>query len=180
MGRLIYSAICSLDGYTVDAGGSFDWAAPDVEVHAFVNDLERDVGTYLYGSRMYEVMRFWQTVSDNAPVMVDYASVWQAADKVVYSATLAEVSTPRTRLERSFDPDAVSALVANAARDVSVGGATLAATALRAGLVDECHLFLHPVTVGGGTAALPAGVRLELLDQRRFDSGVVHLHYQIN
>jgi dihydrofolate reductase len=180
MARLIYSAICSLDGYTVDAGGSFAWAAPDDEVHAFVNDLERDVGTYLYGSRMYEVMQFWQTVSDDHPAMVDYAAIWQAADKVVYSSTLTQVSTPRTRLERSFDPDLVAQLVRDSARDVSIGGATLAATAFHAGLVDECHLFLHPLTVGGGTPALPAGVRLELLDQRSFSSGVVHLHYAIS
>src|SRR3954451_14896670 len=122
MAKLVYSAICSLDGYTVDASGNFDWAAPDEEVHSFVNDQERDVGTYLYGSRMYEVMRFWQTVSDDDPVMVDYAAIWQAADKVVYSATLADPGTPRTRLERSFDPAAVRRLVDAADKDVSVGG----------------------------------------------------------
>lgn len=180
MAKLVYSAIGSLDGYTVDANGKFDWAAPDKELHSFVNEQERGVGTYLYGSRMYEVMRFWQTVSDDDPVMVDYAAIWQAADKVVYSASLPSVTTPRTALERSFDPTAVRKLVDAADRDVSVGGSTLAATAFQAGIVDECHLFLHPVTVGGGTPALPAGVRLDLLDLRRFDSGVVHLHYKVS
>ena len=180
MAQLVYSALCSLDGYTVDASGNFDWAAPDEEVHAFVNDLERGIGTYLYGSRMYDTMRFWQTMSDDDPVMVDYAAIWQGADKVVYSSTLAEVTTPRTRLDRSFDVESVRALVAGADRDLSVGGSTLAASAFAAGLVSECHLLMHPVTVGGGTPALPGGVRLELLDLRRFSSGVVHLRYKVS
>jgi dihydrofolate reductase len=179
---LVYAGITSLDGYTVDADGGFDWAAPDDEVHAFVNDLERGVGTYLYGRRLYETMRAWETVPDDEgpDVARDFARVWRAADKVVYSTTLGEVTTPRTRLERDFDPAAVRSLVDAAHRDVTVGGATLAATALRAGIVDELHQLLHPVVVGGGTPYLPAGVRLdlELLDERRFDSGVVHLHHR--
>src|SRR3954452_22821716 len=136
MGRLVYSTIASLDGYLVDADGNFDWAAPDAEVHAFVNDLERGIGTYLYGRRMYEVMRYWETAPDDgAPVEVDYAQVWRAADKVVYSSTLDGVSTDRTRLERRFDPTSVRTLIASADRDVSIGGADLAAHAIRAGLV---------------------------------------------
>jgi dihydrofolate reductase len=181
--RLVYAGITSLDGYTVDAEGSFAWAEPDKEVHAFVNDLERRVGTYLYGRRLYETMRVWQTVSDDEgpEVARDFARVWRAADKVVYSATLSDVSTPRTRLEHDFDPAVVRALVDAADRDVSVGGATLAASALHAGIVDELHQFLHPVVVGGGTPYLPVGVRLdlELLDERRFESGVVHLHHRV-
>ena len=178
---LVYSAITSLDGYVADESGNFDWAAPDEEVHAFVNDRERGVGTYLYGRRMYEVMRGWQTMDVEAepPVMRDYAAIWRAADKVVYSTTLPEVTTPRTRLERAFDADAVRALTAQG--DVSIGGPQLAAHALRAGLVDECHLYLSPVVVGGGNRALPEGVRLrvELVDQHRFGSGVVHLAYRV-
>ena len=186
MARLVYSAIASLDGYVVDADGSFDWAAPDEEVHAFVNDLERPIGTYLYGRRMYDVMRFWETVPTRGDpgatpdVEADFAGIWQAADKVVYSTTLPAVSTERTRLERSFDAEAVRQLTATAGRDVSVGGPGLAAAAIRAGLVDEFHLFLVPAVVGGGTRALPDGARLdlELVDERRFDSGVVHLHHR--
>jgi dihydrofolate reductase len=181
MAKLIYSAIASLDGYVVDAGGNFDWAAPDAEVHAFVNDLERPVGTYLYGRRMYETMAVWETMDDPAPEMRDYGELWRAADKVVYSRTLESVSTPRTRLERELAPDAVRALVADAARDVSVGGPTLAGAALAAGLVDEIQLFLNPIAVGGGTPALPHGLRvgLELLDHRRFAGGVVYLSYRV-
>ena len=180
MGRLIYSAIASLDGYVVDAGGSFDWAAPDEEVHTFVNDLERDVGTHLYGRRMYEVMAFWETVDDDEPVMRDYAQVWQAADKVVYSSTLDEVRTARTRLERTFEPAAVRRLVEESATDVGIGGATLAGHALRAGLVDELNLYVNPVVVGGGTRWLPDDVRLDLalVDEHRFAGGVVHLRYR--
>ena len=176
--------IASLDGYTVDADGSFDWAAPDEEVHAFVNDLERPVGTYLYGRRMYQTMAAWESpemLADPSPVVRDFAQVWQAADKVVYSTTLDSVASARTRIEPAFNPDAVRAMTAAADRDLSIGGPHLAAQALRAGLVDECHLFLHPIAVGGGTRALPDGVRigLELLDERRFGSGVVHLHYRV-
>jgi dihydrofolate reductase len=181
--KLIYSVIMSLDGYIADADGNFDWAAPDDEVHAFVNDLERPVGTYLYGRRMYQTMTYWETAptaGSQPAVERDFAGMWQAADKVVYSRTLDGVSTERTRLEREFDPGAVRALKASAERDVTVGGADLAAQAIRAGLVDEWHLFLTPVVVGGGTPALPDGakVRLELLDERHFGSGVVHLRYR--
>lgn len=183
MAKLVYSAITSLDGYVADASGDFEWAAPDEQVHAFVNDLERPIGTYLYGRRMYEVMAFWSrpgAAAGGSPAMRDYAGLWQAADKVVYSATLAAVHTDRTRLERRFDPAEVARLKAAAGRDVSVGGPALAAAALRAGLVDEVHLFLNPIVVGGGNPALPDRVRLrlELTDQRRFDSGVVYLRYR--
>jgi dihydrofolate reductase len=186
MAKLIYSAITSLDGYVVDAHGNFDWAAPDDEVHAFVNDLERPIGTYLYGRRMYEVMVFWETAQTSLPdpsaVVSDYSDIWQAADKIVYSTTLPVVSSENTWLEREFDPEAIRKLKAEAASDISVGGPHLAGTAIRAGLVDECHVFLHPVVVGGGTHWLPPDVRLnlQLLDERRFDSGVVHLHYLVN
>ena len=184
MARLIYSAIMSLDGYVADAAGIFDWAAPDEEVHTVVNDLERPVGTHLYGRRMYEVMAIWETmhnVTDQPPVVQDFAQIWQAADKIVYSTTLETVASARTRIERVFDPDAIRQMKATADRDLTVGGPGLAAQALKAGLVDECHLFLTPIVVGGGTPALPTGVRLELdlLDERRFAGGVVHLHYRI-
>lgn len=184
MAKLLYGAIASLDGYVADASGNFDWAAPDEDVHAFVNDLERPIGTYLYGRRMYEVMRFWETADasdDQPPVIRDFARIWRSADKVVYSTTLEQVSSARTRLERDFDPDAIRRMKASAGRDLSVGGPDLAGRAIGAGLVDECRLFVVPVLVGGGTRALPDGVRvdLELLDERRFGSGVVHLHYRI-
>jgi dihydrofolate reductase len=178
--KLIYSAIASLDGYTADADGNFDWAAPGDEVHAFVNDLERPIGTYLYGRRMYEMMVPWETMTDERPVMRDFAEIWRAADKIVYSRTLDSASSARTRIEREFDPEAVRALKASAERDLTVGGAELAGVALRAGVVDEVQLFLNPVVVGGGKRALPDGVRvgLELLDERRFGSGVVYLRYR--
>jgi dihydrofolate reductase len=183
MGKLIYSAITSLDGYIADESGNFDWAAPDQEVHAFVNDLERPVGIYLYGRRMYEVMVAWETAhtfADQRPVMQDFAKLWQGADKVVYSRTLAAVSSTRTRIERDFDPEAVRQLKASAGRDLSVGGPDLAAQAIRAGLVDEYQLFLVPFVVGGGNQALPDNVRvrLELLDEHRFGGGVVYLRYR--
>jgi dihydrofolate reductase len=183
MAKLIYSTIVSLDGYIADKDGNFDWAAPDEEVHAFVNDLERPVGTYLYGRRMYDVMADWETahtVADQPPYMRDYAEVWQAADKVVYSRTLDKVSSARTRIERDFDPEAVRRMKASAARDLSVGGPDLAAQALKAGLVDEYHLFLNPIVVGSGNQALPDNFRLELelLDERRFGNGVVYLRYR--
>jgi dihydrofolate reductase len=181
MARLIYSAIASLDGYINDESGRFDWSAPDEEVHAFVNDAERAIGTYLYGRRMYDVMAVWETMSTDGepPVMRDYAEIWRAADKVVYSRALDAPRTPRTRIEREFDPAAVRAMKDGAAADLSIGGAELAGQALRAGLVDEVSLFLSPVVVGGGTRALPSDVRidLELLDERRFSGGVVHLRY---
>jgi dihydrofolate reductase len=183
MAKLIYSAITSLDGYVTDENGNFDWAVPDEEVHTFVNNLERSVGTYLYGRRIYEVMVVWetdQTLADQSPVMRDFAQIWQAADKIVYSRTLETVSSARTQIERDFDPEAVGQLKASAGRDLSVGGPDLAAQAIKAGLVDEYHLFLTPIVVGGGKPSLPDQVRvkLELLDERRFGSGVVHLHYR--
>jgi dihydrofolate reductase len=182
MAKLIYSAITSLDGYVADTEGRFDWSEPDEEVHAVVNDLDRTVGTYLYGRRMYEVMTAWETLplAGQPPFMRDFAEAWRAADKIVYSRTLQEVSSARTRLERDFDPEAVRRLKASAGADLSVGGPHLAARALEAGLVDECHLFLNPIVVGGGNQALPDNLRLELelLDERRFGNGVVHLHYR--
>ncbi len=184
MAKLIYSAITSLDGYVADEDGIFDWAAPDEELHRFVNDLERPIGTYLYGRRMYEVMVVWETmhtVADQPPVVQDFAQIWQAADKIVYSTTLETVASARTRIERDFDPDAVRQIKATAGRDITMGGPELAAQALKAGLVDECHLFVAPIVVGGGTPSLPSKVRLtlDLLDERRFGNGVVHLHYRI-
>jgi dihydrofolate reductase len=180
MAKLIYSAITSLDGYVADEDGNFDWAEPDEQVHNFVNDLERSVGTYLYGRRMYEVMVAWETVADQSPVIQDYAEIWRAADKIVYSKSLEAVSSARTRLERDFDPEAVRQMKAQAGRDIAVGGPDLAAQAIKAGLVDECHLFLTPIIVGGGKQSLPDNVRLrlELLDERRLGNGVVHLHYR--
>ncbi len=182
MAKLLYSAITSLDGYVADQRGNFDWAAPDEEVHAFVNDLERSVGTYLYGRRMYDVMVAWETMplADQPAVIRDFAEIWRAADKVVYSTTLETAPSARTRIERVFDPEAVRQIKAEATRDVSVGGPGLAADAIGAGLVDECHLFLTPILVGGGTPSLPLGVRLELelLDERRFAGGVVPLHHR--
>ncbi len=184
MAKLVYSAITSLDGYIADKDDNFDWAAPDEEVHAFVNDLERRVGTYLYGRRMYEVMRYWETAptgADELPVVKDYAEIWRAAYKIVYSKTLATASSARTRIDRDFDPGAIRQMKTGAQRDISVGGPDLAAQAIRAGLVDEFHLFLVPIVVGGGKPSLPGNVRmkLELLEERRFASGVVHLHYRV-
>ena len=175
---LVYSVIASLDGYTADAEGKFDWAEPDEEVHAFVNELERGVGTYLYGRRMYETMVYWETYGDQGDVYRDYAEIWRAADKVVYSTTLTAASSARTRIEPRFDPEAVRVLKQRG--DVSVGGPGLAASAIRAGLVDEYHLLVTPVVVGGGTAVFPDGVRagLDLIDERRFASGVVYLRYR--
>ena len=183
MAKLIYSAITSLDGYVEDDDGNFDWAMPDDEVHAFINDLERQAGTYLYGRRMYETMLIWETPElppDQQPLMWDFAQVWQAADKIVFSKTLETVSSVRTRIERAFEPETVRRMKDSAERDITVGGADLAAHAFRAGLVDECHLFLNPIVVGGGKQSLPNHVRLqlELRAERRFDNGVVHLHYR--
>ncbi|HEX4557836.1 MAG TPA: dihydrofolate reductase family protein [Mycobacterium sp.] len=184
MAKLIYSAIASLDGYIEDEQGRFEWAAPDEEVHAFVNDLERPIGIYLYGRRMYETMTFWETEGsrpDQAAVMREYAEIWRAAEKVVYSRTLEAVSTTRTRIEREFDADAIRRLKAGSPTDISIGGAELAGEAIAAGLVDEIVLLLGPIIVGGGKPALPACVRvgLELMDERRFESGVVHLRYRV-
>jgi len=182
MAKLIYSAITSLDGYVEDKQGKFDWGTPDDEVFAFVNDLERPIGTHLYGRRMYETMVFWETVStgsDQPAVTRDYTEIWRAAEKIVYSRTLQTPSSERTRIERDFDPAAIRRLKESSARDITVAGAELAGEAMAAGLVDECHLLLVPIIVGGGKRALPDDVRvqLELLAERRFRSGVVHLHY---
>ena len=184
MGKLIYAAIASLDGYVEDAEGTFDWSAPDEEVHAFVNDLERPIGTYLYGRRMYETMVFWETAStevDEPAVFSDYADIWRTAEKIVYSRTLEAVSSARTRIEREFDREATLRLKQSSKADIAIGGAELAGRAIGAGLVDECLLFFCPIVVGGGKRALPDNVRsqLELLDQRRFRNGVVHLHYRV-
>ena len=184
MGKLVYSALASLDGYVEDESGSFDWAAPGEELHAYVNDQEREVGTYLYGRRMYETMEFWESPQASSPeqnpVMRDFAEIWRAADKVVYSRSLERARTEKTRIEREFDPAAVRELLAVAERDVGIGGPGLAAEAFRANLVDEVHLFLNPVIVGGGKPALPQGVRLdlELVGERRI-GGVVHLHHRV-
>ena len=184
MARLIYSAITSLDGYIEDDEGKFDWAAPDEEVHAFVNDLERPIGSYLYGRRMYETMVFWETATgaNEPPVFRDYAEIWRAAEKIVYSRRLPKVSSARTRIERELDPAAIKDLKQTSDADIAIGGPELAGQAITAGLVDECHLFVNPILVGGGKRALPDRVhaRLELLDERRFGSGVLHLHYRLS
>ncbi len=183
MAKLIYSVIASLDGYVADATGNFDWAAPDEEVHSFVNELERPIATYLYGRRMYETMVYWETAHTIAdhPAERDFTGIWQAADKVVYSTTLETPSSARTRIEPSFDAAAVAQMKEAAQRDISVGGPNLAAQAISAGLVDELQLFVTPIVVGGGKPSLPADVRveLELLDERRFASGVVYLRYRV-
>lgn len=184
MGNLIYSAIASLDGYVEDQEGRFEWAAPDEELLAFVNDLERPAGTHLYGRRMYETLAVWETLgrsTADSPVTRDFAEIWRAAEKVVYSRTLQSVATARTHLERDFETEAVRRLKDSAERDVTIGGAELAGRALAAGLLGECHLLLHPIVVGAGKRALPDGVRcgLELLEERRFGSGVVCLSYRV-
>ena len=184
MAKLIYSAIASLDGYVEDVQGKFDWAAPDEEVHAFVNDLERPVGTHLYGRRMYETLVYWETADtgpDQPAVIRDWTTIWRGAEKIVYSRTLGEASSARTRIEREFDPEQIRQLKREARADLSIGGAELAGQAIAAGLVDECHLILHPVLVGGGKRALPSGVhaQLELLDERRFAGGVAYLGYRV-
>jgi dihydrofolate reductase len=182
--KLIYAAITSLDGYIEASTGNFDWSAPDEEVHQFVNDLERPIGTYLYGRRMYDVMSVWETMpfDDEGPAMRDYARLWRAAEKVVYSRTLAHPVTSKTRIEREFDPAAVAQLKTSAATDISIGGPELAALALKAGLVDELGLFVSPVVVGGGKPALPTGVfqKLRLVEERRFGNGVVYLSYEVS
>jgi dihydrofolate reductase len=180
MARLMYLAIASLDGYVEDEQGIFDWAEPDEEVHAFVNEIERSVGTHLYGRRMYETMVYWETAEDQPGVYGEYAEIWQAADKVVYSRALQTVTSERTRIERQFDAAAVRRLKEASQSNISIGGAELAGQAVAEGLVDECHLFLGPVLVGGGKRAVPTRVHtdLELLDERRFRSGFVYLHYR--
>jgi dihydrofolate reductase len=184
MAKLIYSVMSSLDGYFEDASGKFDWAEPDDEVHAFANDLDRPIGTYLYGRRMYETMVFWETVETDADVPTvyrDFAGIWRAAEKIVYSRTLLAPNSARTRIERQFEPDAVRQLKLSATADIAVAGGELAGQAIGVGLVDECHLFLCPIVVGGGKRALADHLRaeLELLDEHRFNNGVVHLHYRI-
>jgi dihydrofolate reductase len=184
MATLMYYAIASLDGYVADEDGKFDWAEPDEEVHVFINDLVRPTGTYLYGRRMYETLAVWETdatLAARSGVIGDFAQIWQAADKIVYSRTLKEPSTARTRIEREFNPEAVRELKTSAGADLAVGGPDLAAQAFRSGLVDECHLFLAPIVVGSGKPSLPGDVRseLELLDERRFRGGMVYLHYRI-
>jgi dihydrofolate reductase len=183
MAKLIYISNVSLDGYIEDEHGSFDWTPPDDEVFAFITDLVRSVGTHLYGRRLYDTMAVWETdpaLAAQSELMGDFADVWQAAEKVVYSTTLDAVPTAKTKLERDFDPDSVRDMKASATSDLTVGGANLAAHAFRAGLVDECHLFIVPVLVGGGKPSLPSGTRaeLELLDERRFSNGVVYLRYR--
>ena len=185
MVKLVYAAIMSLDGYTADANGEFEWCAPDPDVLARINDLERDFGTYLYGRKMYETMVYWETFDDSedqSPLDQDFADIWRAAAKVVYSTTLDGPSSTDTRIERVFDPAAVREMKATSKHDISVGGPNLAAQAIAAGLVDEMHLFLSPITVGAGTAALPAhfAANLELLSVERFESGVAHLHYRLS
>ncbi len=184
MAKLVYSAITSLDGYTADDGGNIDWSAPDLEVLRFINDLERALGTYLYGRRMYESMIYWETfdaAADQPPEVRDFAELWRAADKVVYSRTLRSVSSARTRMEQVFDPAALHRMKDTAGHDMSVGGSDLAGQALAAGLVDQVHLVVTPITVGVGTRALPDGsqTNLELMGVDRFTSGIVHLHYRI-
>jgi dihydrofolate reductase len=183
MAKLIYSAIMSLDGYIEDKHGNFDWAVPDEEMHQFINDLERTARTHLYGRRMYETMMVWETdpsFAADSPIMLDFAGIWQAADKIVYSRTLKAVVTARTRIERDFDPEAIRQLKATTSHDILIGGPGLAAHALRAGLVDECHLFLAPVILGEGKQSFPNNIRLELelLAERRFGNGMVYLRYQ--
>jgi dihydrofolate reductase len=184
MAKLVYSAITSLDGCTADDNGNFDWAAPDPEVHRFINDRERGFGTYLYGRRMYETMVYWETfdaAEDQPPYVEDFAAQWRAAAKIVYSRSLGGVSSDRTRIERTFEPGSVRRMKETAGHDISVGGANLASQAMASGLVDEIHLFLTPVIVGGGAPALPEDFQsnLELLAVDRFAGGVVHLHYRV-
>ena len=182
MAKLLYVMNASLDGYIADEDGKLDWGAPDEEYYAFVNDLVRPVGTYLYGRRLYELMAVWETdpaAAAQSPGTREFAEIWQAADKVVYSRTLQAAAT-RTRIERDFEPEAVRHLKAAAERDVTVGGPTLGTQAITAGLVDEVHLLVWPVVVGGGKRFLPDRVRLqlELLDEHRLGSGVVYLRYR--
>ena len=181
MPKLIYSAITSLDGYVADEQGKWDWSVPDEEVHAFVNDLSRPVGTWLLGRRMYDVLVAWETMDRDEPELRDFTEIWHGADKVVYSRTLEAPRSARTRIEREFDPEAVRAMKDAAERDLSVAGPELAAQAFRAGLVDQIQLFMSPVVVGAGNPALPSGAKLalELADERRFGNGVVHLAYRV-
>ena len=184
MAKLIFASNMSLDGCTEDERGALDWAPPDADVFKFITEVMRSAGTYLYGRRMYEVMAVWETepaLATQSDLTREYADVWQAAEKIVYSTTLAAVSTKTTRLERHFDPDGIRQLKMAASRDLLVGGPNLAGQALRAGLVDECLLFIWPVVLGGKNPALPLDTRLDLslLDEHRFNNGVVHLRYRV-
>lgn len=183
MATLVYSAVASFDGYVADKDGKFDWAEPDEEVHAFINELERPIGTYLYGRNMYETMVYWETAQsavEQTPVLREFAQIWKAADKIVFSKALESVSSGKTRIESNFDPERVRKIKEQTGGAISIGGASLASGAIRAGLVDEWHFFVVPVIVGGGRRALPDGFnqKLELLDQRRFGNGTVFLHYR--
>ncbi len=184
MAELIYATNVSLDGYIEDEGGAFDFGPLDDDMFASYTDLLRSVGTFLYGRRLYEAMAVWETnaaLAAQSDLMADFATAWQAANKVVYSTTLAAVPTAKTRLEHGFDPASVRDMKASATSDLTVGGAHLAAQAFKAGLVDECQLFVWPVIIGGGKPALSSGTRhdLELLDERQFGNGVLHLRYRI-
>lgn len=184
MAKLIYSVLASLDGYIEDIDGNFDWAMPDEEVHQFVNDLERGAGTHLYGRRMYETLMVWETdptLAADSPLMRDFAEIWQAADKIVYSKTLETVSTRKTQIERNFDPETIRQLKETSEREILIGGADLATHAFRAGLIDEYQLFITPIIVGGGKPSLPDNIRLELelLEERRFGNGMVFLRYRV-
>lgn len=185
MAKMIYVAIASLDGYIEDESGKFDWAVPDEEVHAFINNLERSVGTYLYGRRMYETMIGWETdhsLADQSPLMRDFVQIWRSANKIVYSKTLEAAVTTRTRIERGFDPKAIRQMITSADRDIAIGGPHLAQYAFKAGLVDECQLFIVPVLVGGGKQCFPSNVRLnlDLLNVHHFANGTVYLRYHVN
>jgi len=180
--KLIYAAIMSLDGYIADEAGKFDWAVPDDEVHTFINDLTRPIGTYLFGRRLYEVMVAWEAIKPHShvpPYILNYSKIWQAADKIVYSKSLESVSSSKTRIERDFNPKNIQKMKETSERDLSVGGSTLAAQAIQAGLVDECHFFITPIVIGSGKRFLPANVqlKLQLLDECRFGNGMAHLHY---
>jgi dihydrofolate reductase len=184
MAELIYAAVSSLDGFMSDPSGAFEWLAPDDEMMAAANELEGEFGTYLYGRRMYETMLYWETAEpdeETDPLDAEFARIWRSADKVVYSSTLSDVSSARTRLERTFDPDAIVQMKSSAERNISINGPTLASAAFRAGLIDECHLFLQPIIRGAGLRALPddGPIPLELISERRFESGAVHLRYRV-
>jgi dihydrofolate reductase len=184
MAKLIYATNVSFDGYIEDERGNIDWGISDDETYAFWTDFQRTIGTYLYGRRMYESMVYWETANasgDQPEVMREFAQIWRAAEKIVYSRTLQAVSSAKTRIEREFDPDAIRRLKESSGADITIGGPELAGRAMSAGLIDECHLLLNPIVLGGGKRALPDNLRmrLELLGERRFRSGVVHLHYRV-
>ena len=184
MAKLIYAANISLDGYIEDKRGNIEWTISDDETYAFWTDFQRPIGTYLYGRRMYESMVYWETANasgEQPEIKREFAQIWRAAEKIVYSRTLQAVSSAKTRIEREFDPDAIRRLKESSGADITIGGPDLAGRAMSAGLIDECHLLLNPIVLGGGKLALPDNLRmrLELLSERRFRSGVVHLHYRV-